>query len=106
MVWGAISAASLKSQLMLWNTGEYSRKAGFPQLKSCFLKRSDQMLFFNKTMLLPTPKTKTWLENKSIRLMFCPSHSPGFNPIDNIWPRIKTQTIQEYTFQLLNCSNQ
>ena len=49
-----VSCFTVKSQLMLWNTGEYCRKACFPQLKSCFLKRNNQMLFFNKTMLLPT----------------------------------------------------
>ena len=45
---------TVKSKWMLWNTGEYCRKSCFPQLKSCFQKRNNQMLFFNKTMLLPT----------------------------------------------------
>ena len=49
-----VSCFTVKSQSMLWNTGEYCRKACFPQLKSCFLKQKNQMLFFNKTMLLPT----------------------------------------------------
>ena len=49
-----VSCFTVKNQLMLWNKAEYCRKAGFPQLKSCFLKRHNQVLFFNKTMLLPT----------------------------------------------------
>jgi len=43
--------ATVQSHLMLWSTGEYCRMACFPQLKS-YLKRNDQMLLFNKTMLL------------------------------------------------------
>ncbi len=40
------------------------------------------MLFFNKKMLLPiTKKTKKRRENKFIRLMFWPGHSPDLNPI-------------------------
>ena len=75
MVWGAFSAAGTgellqKSKLILWNTGEYCRKARFPQLKCCFLKLNNQMLFFNKTPVHTAKTTKTWLENKSIRLMF------------------------------------
>ena len=50
MVWGAFSAAVTvellhSEKLMLWNTGEYCRKACFPQLKRCFLKGNNQMLF-------------------------------------------------------------
>jgi len=40
-------------------------------MKSYYLKRNDQMLFLNMTMLLHKLKKK-WLENKSIRLMFWP----------------------------------
>ena len=39
------------------NTLEYRRilqKACFPQLISCFLKQNNQILFFNKTIVLPT----------------------------------------------------
>ena len=58
MVWGAFSAAGTGEllhceKLMLWNTGEYCRKACFPQLK-IQKKRNNQTLFFNKTILLPT----------------------------------------------------
>ena len=45
-----VSCFTVKSQLMLWNTGEYCRKACFPQLFS----KAGTMLFFNKTVLLPT----------------------------------------------------
>ena len=51
-----VSCFTVRSQLMLGNTGEYCRKAVFPQLKSCFRKRNNQMVFFDKTMLLPTFK--------------------------------------------------
>jgi len=42
-----VSYSAVKSLLML------RRMACSPQMKSCYLKRHDQMLFFNKTILLP-----------------------------------------------------
>ena len=91
--YGEFSAASLKSQLMLWNIGEYCRKACFPQLKSCFLKSNNQMLFFNKTMLLPTLQRppKHGLRTSPSGLCFGRSES---SPIENIWSHI-----------LINCLN-
>ena len=60
---------TVKSQLMLWNTGEYCRKACFPQFKSFFLKQNNQVLFLNKTILLPTlqrpPKWEIFFTNSS-----------------------------------------
>ena len=69
-----VSCFTVTSQLMLWNTGAYCIKACFPQLKSCFLKRNNQMLFFNKTMLLPTlqrpPKQKLTGKHFSMTQLF------------------------------------
>jgi len=69
-------------------------------MKSYYLKRNDQMLFLNMTMLLHKLKKK-WLENKSIRLMFWPGQSPDLDPIVNILAYIKLkQTQTNKIFQL------
>ena len=89
MVWGAFSAAGTNVLLpceKLWNTGEYCRKAGFPQSKSCVLKRNNQMLFFNKTVLLPTLQ-RPW-EQVSQAHVLTQSVS-RFQPYRNIWSHIK-----------------
>jgi len=54
-----LSRFTVKSASMLWNLREYCRMAFFPKMKSCYLKRNDQMLL-------------KWLKNKAIRLMFWP----------------------------------
>ena len=71
-----VSGFTVKSQLKLWNRGEYCRKACFPRLKSCFLKRNDQIFQQVNAPAHSAKTTKTWLENKSIRLMFRPGQSP------------------------------
>jgi len=86
-----VSYFTVKSQLMHWSTGEYCRMACFPHLKSCYVKRNDQMLCFNKTMLLPKLQRQPSSENKSIRLMVWPRSESRFEPycIVNSWTHIK-----------------
>ena len=67
------------------------QKGLLPTIEKLF---SEEMLFFNKTMLLPTlqrPKTKK--TKKSIRLMFWPG--PDLNPLENIWSHIKLQVYPQ-----------
>ena len=75
-----VSCFTVKSQLMLWNTGEYCRKACFPQLKCRFLKRCNF-----STRQLPTLQRPS----KSPSDMFWPSQSPDLKPLENIWSHIK-----------------
>ena len=88
MAWGAFSAAGTGELLHCEksiNALEYRRilqKGLLPTIEKFFLKQNNQMLFFNKTILLLT--TKTWLENKYLRLMFWSGQSPDLNHIENI----------------------
>ena len=76
-----VSCFTVKSQLMLWNTEiQYCRKACFPRLNSCFLKRNDQMLLFNKTKLLPTLQRPPGPIRVQIWTLYT---------IKNIWSHIK-----------------
>ena len=80
-----VSCFTVKSQLMLWNTGEYCRKTCFPQLKSCFLKGNNQIFQQDNAPAHAAKIRKMWFENKSIRLMFWSESI--FEPY--IWSHIK-----------------
>ncbi len=54
------------------------------------LSKEEQIVFFNKTMLLPTLQRQPKSGLRTIRLMFLPSQSPDLNPIEN-WSHIKLQ---------------
>jgi len=64
----------LKSNLMLWSTGEYCRMTCFPQMKRCYSKEEWSDVIFptrqRACQKLQKQPTKWWLENKSI--MFWP----------------------------------
>lgn len=51
--WSIWEETALDVHLMLWNTRVYCRMACFPQMKSCYLNRNDQMLFFSKLQRQP-----------------------------------------------------
>ena len=115
MVWGAFSAVGTGELLHCEksiNALEYriilQKVPQFPQLKSCFLKRNNQMLFFNKTMLLPTLQRPPKCGLRTSPSGSCFGQSPDLNSIENIWSHIKQKLTGKHcstTHQLFEANN-
>ena len=93
MVWGAFSAAGTGELLHCEksiNALKYRRilqKGLLPTIEKSFSKeeQSDVIYLQDNVPAHTANATKTWLENKSISLIFWPGQSPHLNPIENIY---------------------
>ena len=86
------------------------QKGLLPTIEKLFSKaeQSDVIFQQDNAPAHTIKTTKTWLENKSIRLMFWPGQSPDLNPTENIWPYIKHKLTGKHfstTHQLFETTN-
>ena len=93
MVWGAFSAAGTGELLHCEksiHSLEYRRilhKGLIPTIEKLSSKEEQSNVFQQDNAPAQTAKTtKTWLENKSIRLMFWPGQSPDLNLLEQWFP--------------------
>ena len=90
MVWGAFSTAGTGELVTCeksMNDLEYRRilqKGLLPTIEILFSKAEQSDVIFQQDNA-HAKTTKTWLGNKSIRLMFWPSQSPDLNPMKQGW---------------------